>query len=699
MQSPEPLLIDQGPVYTNSEILPSAKASGLNSVAEEPGWDISQPNPEFRYGEPMMKQLPNLCDAPRGAACRMFVLIFLCLALVAPAAWAQGAGYWHTSSNRILDANGNSVRIAGINWYGFETTDYIAHGLWAQDYKTILNTIKSLGYNVVRIPYSNEMVEKNPVPTNFTQSVNGQAANTALVGQTALTDLDTIISYAGSIGLRVILDNHRSEAGNSNEANGLWYTSSYPQQNWINDWVTLAKRYSQSKFTFNGNPTVIGVDLRNEPHLIASGAYTGSCWTGDTESNGSFTGCPTSLTSQNWTIAAGAAGNAILSANSKLLIFVEGVDCYNGSCGWQGGNLEGVAAAPVLLNVSNQVVYSPHDYGPDIYQQSWFNSSTTPSSLNAVWNKFWAFISMNGTAPIWVGEFGTGNASTAVQNSSAGSEGQWFQSLVAYLQTYSEISWTYWALNGEDSDGLLDSNYNSTAVNSTKQSMLASIQSPLSGGGGTASCTTVPQAPAGLGATATSSSKVSLTWSAVTPPANCTIDSYNVYRSTVSGFNPSSTNRVASGLTTASYSDSGLAAATTYYYRVTAVDTAGISSPSAQASAKTLAATGGSACHVGYAITNQWPGGFQAAITIGNTSSVTITGWKLTWTFANGQTLTQLWNGAPSQSGANVSVSNLSYNGTIPAGSTASGIGFTATWNNVTNSAPKSFAVNGVICN
>ena len=94
--------------------------------------------------------------------------------------------------------------------------------------------------------------------------------NQALVGQTALQDLDTIIAYAGSIGLRVILDNHRSEAGNSNEANGLWYTSAYPQANWIADWKTMATRYSASTFTFNGNPTVIGMDLRNEPHLIAN---------------------------------------------------------------------------------------------------------------------------------------------------------------------------------------------------------------------------------------------------------------------------------------------------------------------------------------------------------------------------------------------------------------------------------------------
>jgi endoglucanase len=367
--------------------------------------------------------------------------------------------------------------MTGVNWYGFETTDHLAHGLWAQDYKSILNTIQALGYNVIRIPFSNEMVEENPVPTNFTTSVSGTAANAALVGQTALGDLDTLVAYAGSIGLRVILDNHRSEAGNSNEASGLWYTSAYPQSSWIADWQTMATRYSDAKFTFNGNPTVIGVDLRNEPHLVGNSATSGSCWTGDTATNG----CLTTLTSQNWPVAAAAAGNAVLAINPNLLIFVEGNDCYDGTCGWQGGNLMGVATNPVVLNVANQLVYSAHDYGPSLFQQSWFNSSTTAASLDAVWNEYWGYISAAGTAPIWLGEFGTDNTATDIQNTAAGSQGQWFQSLGAYLQSNPAMSWTYWALNGEDSYGLLDSNYDPTPPSSAKQALLQSIQFSQSG--------------------------------------------------------------------------------------------------------------------------------------------------------------------------------------------------------------------------
>src|SRR3984957_961747 len=114
----------------------------------------------------------------------------IALSLVAPVAFSQGTGYWHTSGKQILDSTGQVVRIGGVNWYGFETPDFLAHGLWAQDYKTILNTIKSNGYNVIRIPFSNQMVESNPVPTNYTSFANGAAANTALVGQTALAALD-----------------------------------------------------------------------------------------------------------------------------------------------------------------------------------------------------------------------------------------------------------------------------------------------------------------------------------------------------------------------------------------------------------------------------------------------------------------------------------------------------------------------------
>jgi len=103
-------------------------------------------------------------------------------------------------------------------------------------------------------------------------------------------------------------------------------------------------------------------------------------------------------------------------------------------------------------------------------------------------------------------------------------------------------------------------------------------------------------------------------------------------------------------------------------------------------------------CHVAYTIETQWPGGFEAGITINNTSVKAISNWTLTWTFANGQKITQLWDGNVTQSGANVSVTNMSYNGSIAAGGSFTGVGFNGTWNNKTNAVPMSFAINGTAC-
>jgi hypothetical protein len=101
------------------------------------------------------------------------------------------------------------------------------------------------------------------------------------------------------------------------------------------------------------------------------------------------------------------------------------------------------------------------------------------------------------------------------------------------------------------------------------------------------SCT-VPSAPSGLSATATSSSQINLSWTAST--SSCAV-TYNIFRSTTSGFTPSSANQVASGVSTTTYSNTGLTASTTYYYLVEGTNTGGTSGASNQASAMTQAGT------------------------------------------------------------------------------------------------------------
>ncbi len=523
-----------------------------------------------------MRRTSSPARAGRGLWC-FFVLSALLL-VPGSRASAAGAGYWRTSGNRILDANGEVVRIAGINWYGFETTDKVIHGLWAQDWHNIVSTIKALGYNVVRMPFSDDMVSFPIDPTNIGASNGGGPINRDVIGLDSLAIMDRVIQTLGDVGIRVILDNHRSNAGNSAQENGLWYTPEFSEQTLIANWVTLVRRYEDFRDP-QGNPIVIGADLRNEPHLNVAGAQTGACWTGDTAT----AGCPTT-SARNWPKAAERIGNAILAENPNLLVIVEGAECYSGDCDWWGGNLQGVATHPVVLDVPNRLVYSAHDYGPNLFRQKWFTNSTTCESLAAVWDKYWGYISRDGIAPVLVGEFGANNGDYT--GTSPGSQGQWFQCLVGYIKARPNMHWTYWALNGEDDYGLLTAQYDPVPPSAGKQALLAQMQFPLEGGGGL-SCAT-PNIPQSFSATAVSANRVDLRWSAVpSPGAGCAV-TYDVFRSTNgTTFTASDATRIASGITGTSWSDTTVVGSTTYYYLVEAVDITVASPPSSKTSATT----------------------------------------------------------------------------------------------------------------
>jgi len=103
-------------------------------------------------------------------------------------------------------------------------------------------------------------------------------------------------------------------------------------------------------------------------------------------------------------------------------------------------------------------------------------------------------------------------------------------------------------------------------------------------------------------------------------------------------------------------------------------------------------------CQIHYAVTNQWSGGFGANISITNTGTTAINSWSLKFAFPNGQTITQGWNGTFTQSGSSVTVTNLSYNGSIAPGATLSSTpGFNGSWTG-SNNPPSSFTLNGQTC-
>jgi endoglucanase len=363
-----------------------------------------------------------------------------------------------TDSRWIIDHNGQRFKLASINWYGAESSDYTVAGLDFADLDTIARSIRSLGFNSVRLPFSNEMVEQNPLVAAARLSKNPQ-----LQGKRALEVFDAVIHALAHQGLVVVLDNHVSKAGwccTETDDNGLWFNAQYPEASWIADWRTMVDRYANE-------PAVVGVDLRNEPRRSNGKAPT---W-------GTPVGGDAAL---DWRAAAQRAGNAVLGRNANLLIVVEGLN--------YAADLTGVFNAPIELAVPGRLVYAAHDY------VFYHNGLASASALHTDLGNKWGYIIAQGkpyTAPVWVNEFGTCHTASDCVASSSGA-GLWFDSLRQYLVN-GDMDWAYWALNGtqstgdtrtlgaEDSYGILNSQWStdkSPALTSVLRQLQITTQHP-----------------------------------------------------------------------------------------------------------------------------------------------------------------------------------------------------------------------------
>ncbi|MBP2316478.1 cellulase family glycosylhydrolase [Azospirillum soli] len=343
-------------------------------------------------------------------------------------------GFLSTDGGQIIDSTGKAVKLTGVNWFGAEGYAFAPQGLWMDSYQNQMAKMKELGFNVIRLPYSDAMLDAGRRPTGI-----DYAKNPDLVGKTSLEVFDKIIEHADKIGMKIILDHHRSGDGASANENGLWYTSQYPESKMIENWKMLATRYK-------GNDAVIGADLHNEPHNPAT-------W-GD--------GNPAT----DWARAAERIGNAIQSVNKDWLLIVEGIETYQNQWYWWGGNLLGEKNYEVKFNTPDKLVYSVHDYGPSLHMMSWFNDGNFPNNMPAKWDQMWGHFIKNDEAPVLVGEFGS-RMETAIDQ-------KWMPKLVQYMngdwdgngtidlaQGDQGASWTYWAWSpgSGDTGGIMNDSW------------------------------------------------------------------------------------------------------------------------------------------------------------------------------------------------------------------------------------------------
>ncbi|MDE6777311.1 MAG: cellulase family glycosylhydrolase, partial [Oscillospiraceae bacterium] len=409
----------------------------------------------------------------------------------------------HAVGSRLYDKDGNEVWLTGANWFGFNCGENLAHGLYAADCDEFLASVANHGINIIRMPISTELLVSwmNGTP-NEVSSVNaGYSPPTDEVGEdgsitpagsyvnmnkdfvesdgktvkNSLEIFDVIMQKMKKYGLKVLIDVHSPTAHNSGHNYNLWYYNSEAEacdtmaidadgkevsfEDWIDSITWLAERYAN-------DDTILAYDLKNEPH--GKRGYDGT-----TCPNGIARWDDTEL-ENNWAYAATKCGKSILSVNPNALILIEGVeqypktdkgytydtaDIWQASAevspwygAWWGGNLRGVKDYPIDFGdakKNSQIVYSPHDYGPSVYEQTWFDKDfTTQTLLDDYWYDTWAYINQEDIAPLLIGEWGG--------HMDGGKNQKWMTLLRDYMIDH-HINHTFWCLNPNSGDtgGLL----------------------------------------------------------------------------------------------------------------------------------------------------------------------------------------------------------------------------------------------------
>ncbi|WP_435735509.1 glycoside hydrolase family 9 protein [Cellulosimicrobium sp. PMB13] len=149
-------------------------------------------------------------------------------------------------------------------------------------------------------------------------------------------------------------------------------------------------------------------------------------------------------------------------------------------------------------------------------------------------------------------------------------------------------------------------------------------------------------------------------------------------------------------VTGTSHTLTGLDPETTYRVSVVATDRAGnTSAPSTATSFTTTDQPAAAACAVRWT-SSDWGSGGTVTLRLTNTGLTALTGWTIGFTFPAGQTLTNGWSAAWSQTGTVVTARSMSWNGTVQPGGSVE-LGFNVTHGG-TNTPPAQITLDGAPC-
>ncbi|MBQ8108113.1 MAG: cellulase family glycosylhydrolase, partial [Ruminococcus sp.] len=351
----------------------------------------------------------------------------------------QGDDWLHTDGSKILDKDGKQVWLTGVNWFGYNTGTNTFDGLWNSELVPTVKAIADHGFNLIRVPISAELINQW-ADGEYPQANYNNAYNEELNSMNSLEIFDYFLKLAEENGMKVMPDIHSAETDAAGHNANLWYTDKVSVKEYYAALEWLAERYKD-------NDTIIAFDLKNEPHGKPNEGDKAAIWNDSKDAN-------------NWKYVAETAASKVLAKNPNVLIMVEGTEIYPKNIkknsdysstdnddyyfNWWGGNLRAVKDYPIDLGEhQDKLVYSPHDYGPTVYQQPWFEGDYDYDSLKKdCWQDNWLYIQEEDTAPLLIGEWGGFMKEPNLM---------WMTHMRTLIKKY-HLNHTFWCFNAKSGD-------------------------------------------------------------------------------------------------------------------------------------------------------------------------------------------------------------------------------------------------------
>lgn len=280
-----------------------------------------------------------------------------------------------TRGRDILDGTGQPIKLVGVNWGGAHQNGLVPAGLDKLHRSQIIQRIVDWQLNCVRFPFAlGTFVNADGSLKTGVADSRRLAANQDLVSAklTPWGVYQRIVDDMTAAGLYVILNCHLLQPGwccSDADGNGLWYNSNWPSSTFSNTWFMVARRFAS-------NP-LVGYDLKNEPRkATVKGTVITPTW-GDGVWASDF------RRSYQW------HADQIHGIDPDALIFCEGLS--------YAGDLTKAGSHPVT---GRNIVYEMHDY-------SWYHpSGQSQAAYITQMDANGGYLVKNGTAPLWIGEFG-----------------------------------------------------------------------------------------------------------------------------------------------------------------------------------------------------------------------------------------------------------------------------------------------------